>query len=358
MARMTALPSLALVLMGLHLCAAPTALAQSYRTATAAEAIAVYQGQDREQKLLEGAGKEGGLTLYTSMIGADNKVLTEAFTKKYGIKLQSWRSSSEGLLQRLVAESRAGRFDADIVDNNATQVEALRREHLLQKVESPRHAGLIPGAVPAHKEWIANSIDIIIQAYNTDKIRQADLPKTYQDLLDPKWKGKLGVESTDQHWFGSVLEELGHDEGMNLFKKIVDTNGISVRRGHLLLANMVAAGEVPLALTAYHYLPADIKKRGGPIEQFVIAPAIGTFRSIGLLKNSRHPHAALLYYDFLLSPDGQQILRDRTRVPTSKDVNSPWKNLSIKFIDPVRALDMDGQWMQDFETAVTKRIQQ
>jgi iron(III) transport system substrate-binding protein len=358
MARSTALPGLALVLMGLHLCAVPTALAQSSRTATPAEAIALYQGQDREQKLLEGARKEGGLTLYTSMIGADSEVLTEAFTKKYGIKLQSWRSSSEGLLQRLVAESRAGRFDADIVDNNVTQVEALRREHLLQKVESPQHAGLIAEAVPAHKEWIGNSIDIIVQAYNTDKIRQADLPKTYQDLLDPRWKGKLGVESTDQHWFASVLEELGHDEGMNLFKKIVDTNGISVRRGHLLLANMVAAGEVPLALTAYHYLPADIKKRGGPIEQFVIAPAVGAFRSIGLLKNARHPHAALLYYDFLLSRDGQQILRDRTRAPTSKDINSPWKNLSIKFIDPVRALDMDGQWTQDFETAVTKRIQQ
>jgi iron(III) transport system substrate-binding protein len=354
---MTALPGLALVLMGLHLCAAPTALAQSSRTATLAEAIALYQGQDREQKLLEGARKEGSLFLYTSMIAADQEVLAKAFTKKYGIKLQSWRASSEVLLQRVIAESRAGRFDADIVDNNVMQVEALRREHLLQKVESPQHAGLIADAVPAHKEWIGNSIDIMVQAYNTDKIRQADLPKTYQDLLDPKWKGRLGVESTNQHWFASVLEELGHDEGMNLFKKIVDTNGISVRRGHLLLANMVASGEVPLALTVYHYLPANIKRKGGPIEQFVIAPAIGAFRSAGLLKNARHPHAALLYYDFLLSPDGQQILRDRTRVPTRTDLNSPWKSLSIKFIDPVRALDMDAQWTQDFETAVTKRVQ-
>jgi iron(III) transport system substrate-binding protein len=128
--------------------------------------------------------------------------------------------------------------------------------------------------------------------------------------------------------------------------------------GHLLLANMVTAGEVPLALTIYHYLPANIKKRGGPIEQLVIAPAIGTFRSVGLLKNARHPHAALLYYDLLLSRDGQQILLDRTRVPTSKDINSPWKNVSVKFIDPVRALDMNDQWARDFETAVTKRVRQ
>jgi iron(III) transport system substrate-binding protein len=358
MVRVTPLSGLALVLMGLHLYAAPTALAQSSMTATPAEAIALYQGQDREQKLLEGARKEGGLSLYTSMIGPDQAALAEAFTKKYGIKLQSWRSSSEGLLQRVIAESRAGRFDADIVDNNVMQMEALRREYLLQKVESPHQAELIADAVPAHKEWIADSIDMIVQAYNTDKIKQADLPKTYRDLLDPKWKGQLGVESTDQHWFGTVLDQLGRDEGINLFKKIVDTNGISVRMGHLLLANMVTAGEVPLALTIYHYLPANIKKRGGPIEQFVIAPAIGTFRSVGLLKNARHPHAALLYYDLLLSRDGQQILLDRTRVPTSKDINSPWKNVSVKFIDPVRALDMNDQWARDFETAVTKRVRQ
>ena len=356
MIRVTTLPGVALVLTGLHLCAAPAALAQS-RTATPVEAIALYQGQDREQKLLEGARKEGSFTLYTSMIGPDTEVLSEAFTKKYGIKLQSWRSSSEGLLQRLVAESRAGRFDADIVDNNVTQMEALHREHLLQKVESPRHAELIPEAVPTHKEWIGNSIDMIVQAYNTDEITQADLPKTYHDLLDPKWKGRLGVESTDQHWFAAILEELGHDEGMALFKKIVDTNGISVRRGHQLLANLVASGEVPLALTAYHYLPAEIKKKGGPIEQFVIASATGAFRSIGLLKNARRPHAALLYYDFLLSQDGQQILRDRTRVPTSKTIDSPWKKVVVKFIDPVRALDMDNKWTQDFESAVIKRVQ-
>jgi iron(III) transport system substrate-binding protein len=356
MARMTALPSLALLLAGLHLYAAPTALAQSSGTATPVAAIALYQGQDREQKLLEGARKEGSLTLYGSMIGSDQGVLIDAFTKKYGIKMQTWRASSEGVLQRVVAESRAGRFDVDIVDNNVMQVEALRRENLLQKVESPHHAELISQAVPAHKEWIGDSIDMFVQAYNTKKIKKADLPKTYQDLLDPKWKGQLGVEATDQHWFATVLEQLGYDQGMNLFKKIVDTNGISVRSGHMLLANLVASGEVPLALTVYHYAPTAIKKNGGPIEQFVIPPAIGAFRSIALLKNAPRPHAALLYYDFLLSPDGQQILLNRTRIPTNKDLNSPWKNVAIKFIDPIRALDMNDQWTQDFETAVTKRV--
>jgi iron(III) transport system substrate-binding protein len=354
MLRPGALSALALVLFGLH----SSQPASAQPAAMTAEAIATYRGQDREQKLLEGAKREGGLSLYTSMIGPDQEALIQGFTRKYGIKLQSWRASSEGLLQRVVAESRAGRFEADIVDNNVVQMEALRRENLLQKIESPQQARLIAEAVPAHKEWVGNSIDLIVQAYNTDLVRAADLPKSYRDLLDPKWKGQLGVEATDQHWFGTLLEDLGHDEGMNLFKKIVDTNGISVRNGHFLLANMVTSGEVPLALTIYHYLPAGIKKNGGPIESFVIPPAIGAFRSAGLLKSARHPHAALLYYDFLLSREGQQILLDRSRVPTSKDIDSPWRNVSIRFVDPIRALDMNEQWTADFETAVTKRVQQ
>ncbi len=355
MARATTLLRLTLVAMSVHLCTAATASAQSAKTEI--EAIALYQGPDRQQKLLEGARKEGSLNLYTSMIAADQNVLADAFAKKYGIKLQYWRASSEALLQRLVAEARAGRFDADVVDNNATQVEALRRERLLQKVESPLHARLIGEAVPAHKEWVGNSIDLIIQSYNRNQIQPADLPRSYQDLLNPKWKGRLGVEATDQHWFAAILEELGHDAGMELFKKIVDTNGISVRNGHSLLANMVASGEVPLALTVYQYLPAAIKRKGGPIEPFVISSATGAFRSIGLLKNARHPHVALLYYDFLLSAEGQQILLSRSRGPTSKDIDSPWKNMPIKFIDPGRALDENDQWTRDFEEAVTKRAQ-
>ena len=354
MVRVAAMFALTVVWMVLDFCPATPAWAQS-GTTSPVEAIALYQGPDREQKLLEGARKEGSFNLYTSMIAPDQDVLSDAFTKKYGIKLQYWRASSEALLQRLVAEARAGRFDADVVDNNVAQVEALRRERLLQKVESPRQAGLIAEAVPAHKEWVGNSIDLIIQGYNSNKIKPADLPKTYQDLLNPKWKGQLGVEATDQHWFAAILEELGHDAGMELFKKIVDTNGISVRNGHALLANMVASGEVPLALTVYQYLPTEIKRKGGPLEPFVISKAIGAFRSIGVLKSTRHPYAALLYYDFVLSPEGQQILLSRSRAPTSRDIDSPWKSTPIKFIDPVRALDLNDQWTQDFEAAVTKR---
>ncbi len=106
-------------------------------------------------------------------------------------------------------------------------------------------------------------MDIFVQAYNTQKVKREELPRSYQDLLDPRWKGRLGVEAEDQAWFGTLLGALGRDaRAGTLFGDIVAANGVSARKGHTLLANLVASGEVPLALTVYNYKPQQLKEKG------------------------------------------------------------------------------------------------
>jgi iron(III) transport system substrate-binding protein len=348
---------LMLMLAGLYFQVAAPAAAQSRSGRTAAE-VAQDEAEGRLQRLIAGAKKEGELVLYSSMTAADQEVFIEAYSKKYGIKVKSWRSGSEGVLQKVVSESNANRFEADVVDNNVPEMEALHREKLLQPVRSPHHKDLIAGAVPPHREWIGNSVDIFVQAYNTEKVKKEELPKTYRDLLDPKWKGRIGIEAADHHWFAAVLDELGREEGMKLFRDIGATNGISVRKGHSLLANLVASGEVPLALTVYDFSPPLLKQKGAPIESFVIPPAIGQLRAIGVLKKAPNPHAALLYYDFMLSEEGQQLLASRSRVPTSVKVDTPWRKTTVKLIDPGRFLDLNEKWVKDYEAAVTKRTKE
>ncbi len=304
---------------------------------------------------MEGAKKEGELTIYGSMTADDMLPVIDAFTKKYGIKVKSWRSGSENILQRVVSEERAGRFEVDIVENNAPEMEALHREKLLQQVKSPYLADLMPQAIPAHKEWVGTTIDIFVQAYNTEKVKKEELPKTYQDLLDPKWKGRLGIEAEDQHWLATVIQELGQEKGTKLFKTIVETNGMSVRKGHTLLAQLVASGEVPLALTTYSNKPVQFKQKGEPIDWFLIPPTVAQFRTIGLLKNALHPYAAMLFYDFMLS-DAQQILANRYYVPTSVKIASPLKKLTLKFIDPGFFLDNNEKWTQTFNEIFLKGI--
>src|SRR5712664_2383807 len=155
--------------------------------------LAAYEGADRHQRLLEGARREGFLSLYTSFPPEDVATLNAAFERKYGVKVRAWRAASEKVLQRTVAEAQAGRDEVDLVDSNSVPLELLRRQGLLQAVRSPYHADLIPVAVPAHREWVWARVSVFVQAYNTRLIKQADLPASYGDLLDPRWKGKLGL---------------------------------------------------------------------------------------------------------------------------------------------------------------------
>ncbi|MDB5794723.1 MAG: fbpA 2 [Noviherbaspirillum sp.] len=328
----------------------PAAFAQSQ----AASEPSLYTGADRQQRLLEGAKKEGELQLYTVTPLEDLAALTEAFEKKYGIKVKVWRSGSDSVLQRVVSEARAGRFTADIIENNGPELEALHREKLLQEVKSPYLADLIPQAVPRHREWAAVRMNIFSLAYNTGLVKKEDLPKSYEDLLHPKWKGKLGIEATDVDWFAEIMGQMGEAKGVKLFRDIGATNGLSIRKGHSLLANLVASGEVPLALTVYNYKAEQLKSKGAALDWFVIPPALAQPNGVAMTKRAPHPHAAVLFYDFLLS-DAQAILAKRDFVPTSTKVETALNKMPIKFIDSKVVLDEHDKWSKLYDATVLKQ---
>jgi iron(III) transport system substrate-binding protein len=331
--------------------AAPTAaLAQAKGSAS----IAGYTGPDREKRLIEGAKKEGTLMIYTSAPIDDMAVLTGAFEKKYGIKVKLWRAGSEKVLQRAVTEARAGRYDVDILETNGPEMEAMQREKILQPVKSPYLKDLIPQAVFPHGGWVSTRLNIFVMAYNTGRIKKEELPKTYADLLDPKWKGKLGIEAEDADWFAGVVTELGEEKGVKLFRDVVAKNGISVRKGHTLLTNLVASGEIPLAMTVYNYKAEQLKQKGAPMEWFSIAPAIARPNGIGVAKQSPNPHAAVLFFDFMLS-DAQKILLERDFVPTSTKVDTHLNKLPIKFVDPKVILDENQKWTALYDEIFTKQ---
>ncbi len=316
------------------------------------EEMARYRGPDRATKLLAAAKAEGGeLSLY-HVYPALARVAA-AFTAKYGIPVKPWRSSSETVLQRLVSEARGNRFEADVVQNNAPENEAACREKLLLEMRSPQQDHLIAQAVPAHGCWAGLAIDVFIAAYNTTKVRKDELPGTYQDLLDPKWKGRLGIESDDHGWFGELSAALGEQHVHKLFGRIVAGNGLSVRKGHSLLANLVASGEVSLALTVYSWTPEQLKQKAAPIEVHPIAPLIAQLSTVAVLKRARRPYTAMLFYDFALD-EGQRILHDLKLVPTSRALDVPITRHPIRYIDPATALDMQDKWLRDYQSIVVK----
>lgn len=306
--------------------------------------FATYTGPDRNELLVAAAQKEGEVSVYQAYPALS--VVEAAFTKKYGIKVKSWRADSETILQRVVTEARGGRNEVDIVQNNAPEQEGLHREKLLQEVKSPYIADMIPEAIPSHREWIGLTQDVWTAAYNSDKIKKEDLPKTYEDLLDPKFKGKLAVEANDYGWFGNLVTTMGDQKARKLFSDIVKTNGMSFRKGHSLLSALVASGEVPIGLSVYSWSVLPLQKKGAPIQPLYLQPVLGQFSALAMIKKAPHPAAAVLFYDFLFG-EGQQILADLYFIPASKKIPHALNGVKIKYVDPGQALDNQAK---DYKT--------
>src|SRR5258705_4745784 len=301
-----------------------------------AQTLFSYSGPDRMEKIVAAAKKEGTLTMYTTFAEKDQPTLIRPFEAKYGVKVNIWRAGTDKVLQRTLDEAAAKKYDVDLIHFGSPEMEALSREKILQAVNSPVHKDLQPGSVAKHREWAATLLSVWVQVYNTNLIKKADLPKSYAQLLDPKWKGKLGIEAKNQDWFASVVEVMGGgDKGLKFFRDLVSTNGISVRQGHTLLNNMVIAGEVPLALTIYNYMPEQAKKKGAPVDWFALEPAVARSNAIGVARRAPHPAAALLFYDYMLT-DAQQYLVKMDYVPSNTKAPSPLKNVKIVQTDPVR----------------------
>ena len=342
--------ALPLVALGLVMLPNPTVAQDAGK---AARELATSTSADRHERLLELARKEGELNVYH--VYPALPALIQAFTQKYGFKVKAWRAGSEAVLQRISAEARGRRHEVDVVQNNAPENEAAWREKLLLEVASPHYKDLMPGVVPAHHGYAGFTLDIWTAAYNTQAVKKEELPKSYADLADPRWKGRLAIEANNHAWFGSLLSELGEAQGQKLFDNIVSTNGIGARKGHSVLANLVASGDIPLALTVYSWIPEQLKKKGAPIENHVIQPLLAQPSTIAVMQRAPNPATALLFHDFLLSPEGQQLLADNRFVPTSRAQSNPLLRLPMKMLDPVRVLDWQDKWQKTFDDTIVKR---
>ncbi|MGH6768503.1 MAG: ABC transporter substrate-binding protein [Xanthobacteraceae bacterium] len=315
--------------------------------------LATYQGSDRTKRLIAGAKKEKVVSVYGSTVAEDMRPVSDAFRKKYGIEFKYWRASSEQLVQRAVSENRAGRCLVDGFATVAAELETLHREKLLIAVKTPAAADLAPIAFRPHGEWVATRLNIFSASYNTNLVKKNEVPKSYEDLKHPRWKGRLAVEAADFDWFGTLVMKLGEKKGLQLFKDIVKTNGVSVRKGHTLLANLVAAGEVPLALTVYSYKPEQQKRAGAPVQPLYLSPLVALGYGPAVAKCAPHPHAALLFHDFMIG-EGQAIMAKRDMTPTNPKIKPLPAGVDLTLIDPAEMLDNRKKWDDLWTRTVVK----
>ena len=306
-------------------------------------ALYMYQGADRDAKILAQGKKEGQVMMYTSLNTKDSVPLTEAFEKKTGIRVDLWRSSSEKVLQRAVTEARAGRHACDIIETNGPEMEACYRERLLEEFYSPHFRDLPPAAFPKHRHWIADRFNFFTIGYNTNLVKPEEVPNRYEDLVLPRWAGRVGIEGGDVDWFGAMVKSMGEEKGLEFFRKLA-ANKPQIRTGHTLMAELVASGEIPLAATIYNHNIERLVVKGAPVQWKAIPPTFGRPNAIGVAARAPHPNAALVFADFMLSKEGQTLLKQRNRIPASLSVETNLNKFPFQMIDPVITLDEDQKW--------------
>lgn len=317
--------------------------------------ITTYEGADRNLQLLNGAQKEGFLRFYTSMAAKDTDRLTAAFEKKYSVKVQVWRSGKDKVLQRTISEARAGRHEVDFVLNPSPEMEALHKERLLQRVVSPVQKELIAAALPAHREWTGMRVYVFAQSFNTQLVSREELPKTFNDLLDPKWRGRLGIEVKQQEWFYTLVQSMGEDKGLKFFRDLISSQAVSLRTGNSSLNGMVISGEVPLAINIYTYLPEQAKSLGAPIDYITLSPCIAYTDGIAVTKKAPHPYAATLFYDFLLT-QGQIIVSENKAITTNQRDELILSKFNPVFMDAAKVLESDEKWVKIFKDTLQSKV--
>lgn len=309
--------------------------------------IALLDGPERAQRLAEGARREGSVTFYSSMQVEDIQVLAAAFEQRTGVALRTWRGSSEGLVQRAINEYRGGRFEADVYETNGIELEALYRERLLQEVRTPVLGDLIPGAVLPHRQYVGTRVNVYSLLFNTNLVRREELPARWEDFTDPRWRGRLGIEADNDDWFATMIREMGEERALRVFRQIVATNGVSARRGHTLLSNLVVSGEVPMALTIYQYRAEQLKASGAPVDYIYLPPTPARINGMGVSNRSRRPHAAILFYDFMLT-EAQRILAERSFMSTNRAYDRLPRDVRLSIIDSGAVLNESQRWQTLF----------
>jgi iron(III) transport system substrate-binding protein len=297
------------------------------------KSLSSLRDPERTKILLEQAKKEGELNFYTVVEIGVSQPVALAFEKKYGIRVNHTRASSDRLMTRFVTEARAGKVQADIMENDAPELTSMGDQGFFEFANSPqldRYPKYIAGP---NRAWFGSRYTFYVLGYNTRLVAPQDVPKTYDDLLHPRWKGKMMIEAEDVDWFAALWNHWGDQKGSEYFKKLGEQD-LLVRQGHTNMTQLLSAGDAPLGITVYNHQVERLKKGGGPVEWIPLEPVVARLGGVAVVKNPPHPAAALLYFDFIFSTDGQSVLRNVGRSPTDSEVGSEPRRLSdgFKFI--------------------------
>jgi iron(III) transport system substrate-binding protein len=269
---------------------------------------------DERKKLVELAQKEGQLVFYTSMDAGDARLLTQAFQKKYpGIKTDFYRAGREAVFSRFAVEQKAARYVTDVISVGEFHTLELKKQGLSTRYASPEMQAFAPEFRDPQSYWTCVYLTVAVLAYNTRRVKPDELPRRYEDLLQPKWKGRMALDANEERWVPGLMQIHGRDKTMSLLKALAQQD-IYIRRGRSLLTQLLLAGEFDVQIVAYWHEVNRLMQDKAPIGWVGIEPAITGAPQISLVSKAPHPNAGRLFIDFVISAEGQAQIAKLGRV--------------------------------------------
>jgi ABC-type Fe3+ transport system substrate-binding protein len=311
--------------------------------------------------LIAAAKKEGEVLWYTTQIIAQLvRPMSAAFEKTYGIKVRSTRANSTELSVKIINESQAGKPQSDVFDGTSTVVVLKKEGYVLKWLPDPAKA------YPAQYKdpdgyWVANNLYFLTPGFNTGLIPKGTEPRTYEDLLDPRWRGKMAwstspTSSGGPGFIGTVLTEMGDDKGMAYLRELAKQKVVNVGSAAREVLDQVIAGEYLIGLQIFNHHTVISAKKGAPVDWIRMEPVTGTLSVLSVHKDAPHPNAAKLLADFMVSPQGQQIFRAAEYLPADPAVPALTPSLEAeggkfraRFFTPEQTEDKMPEWKKVYD---------
>jgi iron(III) transport system substrate-binding protein len=284
---------------------------------------------------IQAAKKEAKLVLYTAMQAEDSTKLIEAFRRRYPfIEATFFRAGSAPLLNRILAETRANRFLFDVVSGKNSDLLLLQKKGLLGTIVSSELALYPEQFKDKQQRWADIYNNYYTIGFNKLQVSSAEVPKQWEDLLSSKWSnGKITLDPRSYDWYFGMAAAWGGDKTADYMKKL-NQNKPALRDGNVLIANLLAAGEFPIAIT-YAHLLERLRVKGAPVDWVALKPMVAVPISIAVSARPIHPGAAHLFVDLALGREGSELLTAMGRVSTRLDVQPSAKRLDPNGLDLV-----------------------
>jgi len=305
--------------------------------------------EQRQQALIENAKTEGEVAFYSSLQAQQIDPFIRVFQKRYPfVKVNPYRVSGNRQVIKIQTEMNAGNHLFDVTNGSSEQASAIKKVGAIDPYQSPQRDFFI--APNKDKEGFFTSLYVIpmVLGYNTNLVKRGEAPKSYEDLLQPKWKSNMFLDDEAYEWFAVLLKHMGREKGLQYMRNLAKQD-LRMVRGRTAQSQLLSAGERPLALVLSGHTVLDLKGRGAPIEHVILDPYFAQANKLMLSRHAPHPHAAALFVDWSLSEEGQSMITTFGRVVARKGVKQRFPELvekesflvDVDFIAPI--LDQSGK---------------